>query len=193
MDGGVSSYNNPSLQLFLEATQEGYGVNWDTGAANLQVISVGTGFSTPKIYHPSKVDNIGFTQLSWIKYIIGALMEDANLQQNLLMRTLGTTGLNRDDEIDTLKIAANYYPELGQPNSDRTEARLFDYHRYTVSLTPKRLKQLLKETLSDEDIANVAEMDCVDCIGLLSRIGASVAKEQVHASDFKDAELAPVG
>src|SRR5208282_4631351 len=35
IDGGVSSYNNPSLQVFLEATVPEYGIGWPMGVDNL--------------------------------------------------------------------------------------------------------------------------------------------------------------
>ena len=184
IDGGVSSYNNPSLQLFLEATQEEYGLGWETGAENLQVISIGTGFSVPRIYPPSKVNNFTFTQISWIGYVIGALMEDANLQQNILMKTLGSKGLQLDDQLQFLKMAPSHYANLIDTIPEDELARLFDYRRYTVSLTKSQLNKLLNIDLDEQTVDKLNQLDCVDCISLLSKIGAAVANEQVKASEF---------
>src|ERR1700687_1855178 len=46
IDGGVSSYNNPSMQVFLEATDPRYEFGWPTGTSKLLLISLGTGFNT---------------------------------------------------------------------------------------------------------------------------------------------------
>jgi uncharacterized protein len=46
IDGGVSSYNNPSLQVFLEATAPNYHFGWPTGPDKLLLLSLGTGYST---------------------------------------------------------------------------------------------------------------------------------------------------
>lgn len=47
VDGGVSPFNNPTLQAFMYATLKGYNVNWATGPDDLLVISVGTGRGDP--------------------------------------------------------------------------------------------------------------------------------------------------
>jgi hypothetical protein len=43
VDGAVAGLNNPSLQAFLTATLEPYGIGWPCGADNLYVVSIGTG------------------------------------------------------------------------------------------------------------------------------------------------------
>src|SRR5580700_1008639 len=45
IDGGVSSYNNPSMQVFLEATDPNYNFGWPTGPDKLLLMSLGTGFN----------------------------------------------------------------------------------------------------------------------------------------------------
>ena len=42
VDGGVSMANNPSLQLFLVATLQGFPFHWCTGENNLLLVSIGT-------------------------------------------------------------------------------------------------------------------------------------------------------
>ena len=43
IDGGVSSYNNLALAMFLQATLPQYEMNYPTGRENLLLCSVGTG------------------------------------------------------------------------------------------------------------------------------------------------------
>jgi patatin-like phospholipase/acyl hydrolase len=43
VDGGVSPFNDPSLQLLMLAALDGHGFHWPTGRDTLLLISVGTG------------------------------------------------------------------------------------------------------------------------------------------------------
>src|SRR5258705_3853908 len=47
VDGGVSPFNNPSLQALMYVTIGGYPVGWPLGAQNLLLVSVGTGSADP--------------------------------------------------------------------------------------------------------------------------------------------------
>ena len=49
LDGGVSPHNYPAFLLFMQATIEGYGYNWECGPDKISVLSVGTGQWTRKI------------------------------------------------------------------------------------------------------------------------------------------------
>jgi predicted acylesterase/phospholipase RssA len=49
VDGGVSTLNNPALQLVLMATAQGYGFNWKMGEHDLSVTSVGTGRASKEL------------------------------------------------------------------------------------------------------------------------------------------------
>ena len=164
IDGGMSSYNNPSFQLFREATQAEYGIGWEPGEKNMLLISVGTGFRDEKIPYAKARD---FNALNWAPYAIGSFMDSANLQQNILMQLMSQ---RRDPESGTDYISAYFKP-------------LLTYHRYTISFTRERFKKL---GLADIDVDKVQAMDCIDQIPALQRIGQAVAKEQVHEDDFKD-------
>ena len=43
VDGAVSPYNNPALQMLMLAGIRGYGLDWALGEDNLLIVSVGTG------------------------------------------------------------------------------------------------------------------------------------------------------
>jgi hypothetical protein len=49
VDGGVSPFNNPTLQAFFYATLAGYRINWPAGEDNILVVSVGTGAADPAV------------------------------------------------------------------------------------------------------------------------------------------------
>lgn len=44
VDGAISGHNNPAVQSILTATLPSYGLGWDSGADNLLIINVGTGW-----------------------------------------------------------------------------------------------------------------------------------------------------
>jgi hypothetical protein len=62
------------------------------------------------------------------------------------------------------------------------EQKLVTYQRITVGLTQQRLEQL---GLHDVDASKLAEMDAADQIPNFQRLGAAVAKEQVHMEAFR--------
>ena len=43
VDGGVTPFNDPALQLLMLAALQGHGFRWSTGKDRLLLISIGTG------------------------------------------------------------------------------------------------------------------------------------------------------
>lgn len=177
IDGGVSSYNNPSLQVFLEAAEPDYHFGWPTGADKLLLMSLGTGFN-PATIPAGKAS--GYNVLNWAHYAIDELMDDANLQQNVLMHLIGQPPAGTG----TSMLEANAARSVGAPSEDALDFinpvsasnKACTYQRITISLTRERLNGL---NLSDIDPAKVSQMDAVDQIGNFQRIGQAIAKEQV--------------
>jgi patatin-like phospholipase/acyl hydrolase len=179
VDGGVSSYNNPSLQVFLEATIPEYGNGWPMGADRLLLISLGTGYNDVTI-ESGKAS--GYNLIDWGKYVIEEMMNEANLQQNVLMQLIGqrpTAVHSATEELTTSGAAA------GVPREDAVDLvgaglgarKLVTYQRVTVGLTRQRLDGL---GLQDVDPVKVRQMDAADQIQNMQRLGAAVAREQVH-------------
>jgi hypothetical protein len=169
--------------VFLEATQPEHKLNWPTGAGNLLLISLGTGF-----------DSVGVPQgkaaryelLDWAHYMIRELMNEANLQQNVLMHLIGErVSLPTGAPDPALAAAPPGTPDLNALNHvTRTleSTKLLTYQRITVEFGAKRLAQL---GLPDVDPAKVREMDAVEEIDNMRRVGQAVAKEQVHMERLK--------
>jgi predicted acylesterase/phospholipase RssA len=166
IDGGMSSYNNPSFQLFLEATQPAYGIGWTPGEQNILLISVGTGFSSEKIPYPKARS---YKALNWAPYAIGSFMDSANLQQNTLMQLMSQRRPDKKTESTTDFISDHF-------------KSLLTYHRYTISFSRERFKRL---HLDDINVDKVQALDCIDQIPALQRIGQAIAREQVQEDDFK--------
>ncbi len=179
IDGGVSSYNNPSLQVFLEAVIPEYGFGWPMGVDNLLLISLGTGFSSTIIEEGKAAD---YEIFDWAQYMLQELMNEANLQQNVLMRILGE---RPPQDVSVAAEIASSAATAGTPSSSALvqvsqslgSKKLLTYQRITVGLTRQRLDQL---GLNDVDPQKVRKMDAVDQIPNMQRLGQAVAKEQVH-------------
>lgn len=180
VDGGVSSFNNPALQLFLEATEPSYDFGWPTGVDKLLLISLGTGYNAVTV--PSgKTD--GYTLLNWAGYLIKGLMNDMNLQQNLMMQLIGQRPTTATRSAAGEMLSAGV--QVGAPSESVVNrmseclgaTKLLTYQRMTVSLTRQRLNAL---GLGDIDPAKVREMDAADQIDNMRRVGEKVAEEQVH-------------
>lgn len=179
IDGGVSSYNNPALQVFLEATVPAYRIGWPTGVDNMLLISLGTGF------YPLTIEQgraARYNLIQWAAYVLKELMNEANLQQNVLMDLIGERPAQVASGIAEAVAAG---AAAGIPSDDALEQisvglgnkKLLTYQRITVGLTRQRLDGL---GLADVDPAKVREMDAVDQIPNMMRVGAAVAREQVH-------------
>ena len=180
IDGGVSSYNNPSLQVFLEATVPEYGIGWPMGIDNLLLISLGTGFC-PVTIEAGKAAH--YNVLDWAQYVLQELMNEANLQQNVLMHLIGerpALGPSGAAEAVVSGASSSGTPSeaaLTRMSESLGSGKLVTYQRITVGLSRKRLDQL---GLPDVDPVKVREMDAVDQIPNMQRVGEAVAKEQVH-------------
>ena len=172
------------MQVFLEATDPQYQFGWPTGTSKLLLMSLGTGFDVATI--PAGKASC-YNLLDWARYAIKELMNDANLQQNVLMHLLGQPPAGK---APTPIAEANAARATGVPASDALDFmslgwgayKALTYQRITVSLTRERLDGL---KLSDIDPAKVGEMDAVDQIGNFQRIGQAVATEQVRMDLLK--------
>ncbi len=184
IDGGVSSYNNPSLQLFLEATDPQYKFGWPTGTDKIVLLSLGTGFNSITI-DEGKASR--FNLLDWARYSVKGLLGDANLQQNVLMHLIGEhpAGPVVASAAEREALRATGAPgeaALAFMDTGLGARKLLTYQRITVSLTRARLDAL---GLKDIDPVKAGELDAADQIGNLQRIGAAVAKEQVKMELLK--------
>jgi uncharacterized protein len=186
IDGGVSSYNNPSLEVFLEATDPNYPLGWPTGPDRLLLLSLGTGFNTMTIPAGKAA---GYNVFDWAGYAVDDLMGDANLQQNVLMHLIGQPPAGRASAAapaDAIAARATGAPPenaLDFMNFNPSGAsKALTYQRITVSFTPERLTGL---GLGDINPAQVEKLDAADQIPNFQRIGQAIAKEQVRMDLLK--------
>ncbi|HEX8284468.1 MAG TPA: patatin-like phospholipase family protein [Pyrinomonadaceae bacterium] len=169
-DGGLTPYNNPAFLLARMATMPEYNLGWAAGERNLLVMSVGTG-SAPKV--DAAVYSSGKTALSNAAGIPAALMYGAQVDQDINCRTVGRCvyGAPLDRELGDLvprDAAGDPVPvseDLG---------RRFVYARYNAELSAAWLSS---HGLGDVDAAKVSQLDSVEHIGDLVRVGQKLAEE----------------
>jgi len=161
-DGGITSFNNPALILFLVATLPEYGLCWPVGEDRLLIVSVGTGSSAA--VHPNVLArevNLVFNA----KNLPSVFMNGASASQDLLCRSLGRSlaGPEIDREVGT---------RIGEPGVAGTS--LFTYLRYNADLA--------EESLAARGIANERErkalrkLDAVSHIPQLESLGRAVGE-----------------
>jgi hypothetical protein len=185
VDGGVSSYNNPSLQVFLEATIPEYGHGWPMGTEQLCLMSLGTGFDSVGIPEGKAA---GYNLIDWGRYVIKEMMNEANLQQNIIMHLIGQRPQTIPSATSEMILSGAGSGVPSDSALNRVEAnlgtqKLVTYQRITIGLTRQRLDQL---GFPNIDPVKVREMDAADQIDNMQKIGAAVAKEQVNMNLLKN-------
>jgi hypothetical protein len=168
IDGGITMYNNPAFQLFLMATLEPYGLQWQTGEDKMLIVSVGSG-TNPRAndyLHPDEM-NLLFSAHS----VPAALMYAASTEQDLLCRVFGRA-----------RHAPPGDRELGAfvDGGGLLENRLFSYVRYNVELNQAGIAAL---GLPDVRPEHVQLMDSIEHVGDLERVGMRAAR-QVRTEHF---------
>jgi len=170
VDGGVTSYNNPSFQLFLQATLEPYRVMWPAGEKNMLLVSVGTGL------HPNVQQGLRSADMhaaAAISTATEALFNAAMYQQDQLCRVFGRClcGDALDREIGDL---------VGM-KSPADPSRLFTYVRYNATLTAEGLKSLGLARVNPKDVES---LDSVEHMKQLQTVGRAVAERNVRPEHF---------
>jgi hypothetical protein len=175
VDGGVTTYNNPSFLLFLMSTIGAYKLGWKTGVDRMLLVSVGTGTSPDA---NEDLDPSAMNLLYNATSIPSALMFAALNEQDLLCRVFGACrfGAELDREVGSL-IDPPDEPNLG------IVPKLFAYARYNAELTTDGLTKLGLGKIRPE---HVQKLDSVDHIDDLQKVGRAAAGsvERNHFAGF---------
>lgn len=176
-DGGLTPYNNPAFLIARMATQEAYGVGWRTGENHLLVVSVGTGSAAK-----AEAEMSGKNAVANLVSFPGALMYGAQVDQDINCRTVGRCvhGAPIDRELgDLIPRRGAGDPPPPVPLSEDL-GRQFLYARYNAELSQE---WLAARGLGKVNPANVSQLDSVEYIPDLVRVGRALAKE-VKAEHF---------
>jgi predicted acylesterase/phospholipase RssA len=172
VDGGITVYNNPAFQLFKMATLEPYRLCWPTGAAQMLLVSVGTGLVD------SSIPNLRPAQMHLLHHVQAvprALLNGCLHEQDLLCRMFGECRSAVPKELDAEVGSLMAFQDPLQKTT------LFDYVRYNAVLTKSGLSDL---GLSDIEPEQVKGLDSVKFIPHFQRIGRAAGDAQVRASHF---------
>ena len=173
VDGGVTPYNNPAFLVFLMSTVGAYRLDWDTGADRMLLVSVGTGIN-PNANRELARDDMNLLYNAGT--IPSALMLAALNEQDMLCRVFGRCrhGSELDSEVESLVLSADEERRAKLP-------RLFTYMRYNAELTREGLDAL---GLSDIHPPHVQQLDSIEHMDDLARVGEAVARTSVRSSHF---------
>src|SRR4026209_2427944 len=182
-DGGLTPYNNPAFLLARMATHPAYTLNWPTGEKNLLVMSLGTGSAASV---DADVESGGSNAFSNPISFPGPLMYGAAVDQDINCRVIGRCIHGGEFDKELKRCDTQIDSEIGDL-VDRTDpipddlGRQFTYARYNAELSTKWLKE---RGLGDVDPAKVAQLDSVDHIPDLIKVGEALAQE-VKAEHFR--------
>ncbi|WP_050419379.1 patatin-like phospholipase family protein [Bradyrhizobium tropiciagri] len=174
VDGGVSPFNDPALQLLMLASLHGHGFRWHSGKDKLLLISAGTGvfkstYSTDQIVHmPAAEQGVRALQ---------SLMDDCGRLNHGMLQWLTNclTPWPIDRAVEDMAADSQGGPQLAT------------YARYNVLLETGWLKTTVAIDRTPEALAKIAAMDDPSNMDELAAIGALAAKVQVKPEHFPPA------
>ncbi|MFQ3451936.1 patatin-like phospholipase family protein [Bradyrhizobium sp. UFLA01-814] len=174
VDGGVSPFNDPALQLLMLASLHGHGFRWPIGRDNLLLISAGTGvfkstFSTEEIVHMPAAEQ-GLRSLQ-------SLMDDCGRHNHGMLQWLTNclTPWSIDRAVEDMVADSRGGPQLAT------------YARYNVLLETTWLKKTVAIDRTPDALAKIAAMDDPNNMDELAEIGRLAAVRQVKPEHFPSA------
>jgi hypothetical protein len=171
VDGGVSPYNNPALQLLLLATLEGYGFKWPLGADKLLLVSVGTG-SRRESFVAREVMDMPAAMLA-LRGLV-SLMGDCDALAQTLLQWMSNSPTSW--EINS---------EIGSLSGDLLGGQAwFSYLRYNLQFDPHWMRKHLAVDMEAEQIGRLFEIDAPQNLSELNRLGVTAAAAQVNNEHF---------
>lgn len=173
VDGGVSPFNNPALQMFMVAGIAGYGLDWPLGEDNIFIVSVGTG----RYRFESKGQGIAVTQAaSALQSMIG---DGEALTLTLLQwMSASTNSWQINSEIGDLSEDF-----LGR--GEGLAKPLLQFRRYDAPLEGKWLKDQLKIDMPSVELEVLRDFTNPDNLKRLYEIGSEAARMQVKTEHFR--------
>jgi hypothetical protein len=162
IDGGTTTYNNPSLAALLEA------VNYDGKgkytADKITMFSFGTGKTVRSVKPQDALDPKGLDVYFWLTYVMDESGQDASSMQVDTFRS-GLTGI----DYRRFQISLDTQAISKLPNKD-----ISDLHMVNADWL---------RDLTDEELKGI-EMDDVSSFGLMKSIGEAMAEYIMRKNKF---------
>lgn len=171
IDGGVSTMNNPALQLVLAATVAGYGFGWEMGEDKLELTSVGTGRASQALGLSSGVDSL--VALHAVK-ALKSVLEDCEDMVEVMLQWMSHSPTARPIDRELGTLSGSY---AGAGPSLR-------YHRYNVHFDPSWFQQALDRSVDAGMLNDLARMDKPANMTQLEDIGRLAAQRFVLPEHF---------
>jgi len=171
VDGGVSPFNDPALQLLMLAVLEGHGFRWPPGKDNLLLISLGTG-TYKKTFTSEELGKMVAAEQGLRS--LQSLMDDCARMNHGMLQWLTNcvTPWLIDRAVQKMEIDSKNGPQLAT------------YARYNVLLEPGWLKTEVAIERTPDKLEKIAEMDDPANMDELAEIGEIAAKKQVKEEHF---------
>jgi hypothetical protein len=175
IDGGLTPHRNPTLQLLMMALINSYGLNWQGGADQLLVVSVGAGSYRHRMAI-GEAASLGAVGLA-VRALSG-VMDDFDMLQEVLLHWLsGSPSLWRlNTEIG--KLSGQQGP-LNQP--------IMTFHRYDVRLETEWLNTELGLGFDEAELVQLRRMDVPELIPRLYDLGKLAAQRFIQPDDLPSA------
>lgn len=166
VDGGVSPFNDPTLQLLMLAALQGHGFCWPTGKNKLLIVSVGTGSYRSPSRSPGLVDRVAAAQ--GVR-ALASLMDDCQRMNHATLQWLTNclTPWTIDRAVGDMKLDSQSGPQLAT------------YVRYNAVLEQAWLKSELGIDLDTDQLDEIRKMDDPSNLSALADLGRLAAATQV--------------
>jgi hypothetical protein len=167
VDGGVTPFNDPALQLLMLAALQGHGFSWRTGKDRLLIISVGTGRYQQA--YPAK-DLVGSPAALQGVTALQSLLDDCERMNRATLQWLTNclTPWIVDRAVGDMKLDSQSGPQLAT------------YVRYNAVLEQAWLKTELDLDLAPDKIDQIRKMDDPSNLSDLADLGRLAAARQVE-------------
>jgi uncharacterized protein len=166
VDGGVTPFNDPALQLLMLATLQGHGFCWPTGKNKLLIVSVGTGqYKQPRSAQAVVSDLAAFQGVAALQ----SLMDDCERMNRATLQWLTNclTPWLIDRAVGDMKLDSQSGPQLAT------------YVRYNAVLEQAWLKTELGVDLAGDKLEQIRKMDDPSNLSDLADLGRRAAAAQV--------------
>jgi uncharacterized protein len=166
VDGGVTPFNDPTLQLLMLAALQGHGFCWPTGKDRLLLVSVGTG-RYHKTYPAQELVSAPAAKQGIIA--LQSLIDDCERMNHATLQWLTNclTPSIIDRAVGDMRLDSEKGPQLAT------------YVRYNVLLEQDWLEAELEVDLAPDKIEQIRKMDDPANMEELADLGRTAAAKQV--------------
>lgn len=176
VDGGTTTYNNPSLAAIMEAISYSRAdKNLKKSAykpSNLVVFSFGTGITRQFIDPNYTINPTGIDSIFWLNWLMTATGQDASAMQ---VNTLRTPVFGKQIDYRRFQISLDTKAIRKLPNIDK-----LDEEKYGS----KWLHDITDKQLDDIDMADVTKFDLMEVIG--EQMAEYIIKKNGFKKDLVD-------